>query len=212
MKKHLQVCAAREGITYTFNNGQIILFQDNFKYLGDVPFIVYFDSEKTTGNSAFYDPKMFVVSYGQIYSFHPVLNLDKIVIFWSFQQTSEEIHDLSHFKEENIPFFNKTPFFQLKDARSVLLAREKSTSLAEIFSVELKFTVDTLNDWFSNTIKPTFLELNDIKKQIFTMGNRAVCAKTICSISSFLLDVEEEGWYDFIVKREHLFFRNIYTP
>ena len=81
MKKHLQVCAAREGITYTFNNGQIILFQDNFKYLGDVPFIVYFDSEKTTGNSAFYDPKMFVVSYVQIYSFHPVLNLDKIVIF-----------------------------------------------------------------------------------------------------------------------------------
>ena len=81
MKKHLQVCAAREGITYTFNNGQIILFQDNFKYLGDIPFTVYFDFEKTTGNTAFSDPKMFVVSYCQIYSFHPVLNLDKTVIF-----------------------------------------------------------------------------------------------------------------------------------
>ena len=38
MKKHLTICAAREGITYSFNNGHIINFQDNFNYLGDVPF------------------------------------------------------------------------------------------------------------------------------------------------------------------------------
>ena len=49
MKKHLTICAAREGITYSFDNGQIINFQDNFKYLGDVPFTVYFDFEITTG-------------------------------------------------------------------------------------------------------------------------------------------------------------------
>ena len=55
-----------------------------------------------------------------------------------------------------------------------MLAREKSTSLAELFSVELKFTVDTLNDWFSNTIKPKFLEPNYIKKQIFTKENPIV--------------------------------------
>ena len=46
MKKHLQVCAAKEGITYSFDNGQIITFQDNFRYLGGVPFTVYFDFEK----------------------------------------------------------------------------------------------------------------------------------------------------------------------
>ena len=33
-------------------------------------------------------------------------------------------------------------FFQLKDAASAVLAHEKSTSLVELFSVELKF--DTL--------------------------------------------------------------------
>ena len=48
MKKHVQVCAAREGITYIFENGLIISFQDNFKYLGDIPFTVYFDFEITT--------------------------------------------------------------------------------------------------------------------------------------------------------------------
>ena len=139
MKKHLTICAAREGITYSFNNGQIINFQDNFKYLGDVPFTVYFDFETTAGDSVFFDPKMFVVSYCQIYSFHPSLNLDKVVIYWSFQQTADEIYDLNHSKREHIPFFNKTTFYQLKDTASAVLAHEKSTSLAELFSMELKF-------------------------------------------------------------------------
>ena len=54
MKKHFTICAAREGITHSFDNGQIITFQDNFKYLGDVPFTVYFDFETTTGDSVFF--------------------------------------------------------------------------------------------------------------------------------------------------------------
>ena len=58
MKKHMSVCVGKEGITYAFDNGQTVNFQDNFKYLGDVPFTVYFDFETTTGNSAFSDPKM----------------------------------------------------------------------------------------------------------------------------------------------------------
>ena len=82
IKKSLEICAAREGITFSFDNGQIITFQDNFKYLGDVPFTVYFDFETTTGDSAFFKPKMFVVSYCQIYSFHPSLKLEKIVFFF----------------------------------------------------------------------------------------------------------------------------------
>ena len=107
---------------------------------------------------------MFVVSYCQIYSFHPSLNLDKIVIFRTFQQTAEEIYNLSHFKQDHIPLFNKTTFCQLKDAASAVLAREKSTSLAGLFYVELKFTIDTLNDWFSRIIKPKLFELDDVKK------------------------------------------------
>ena len=118
---------------------------------------------------------MFIVSYCQIYLFHLSLNLGKIVIFQSFQQTAEEIYDLSHFRQEHIPFFNKTTFYQLKDAAFAVLAREKSTSLAELFSVELKFTIDTLNDWFSRIIKPKFFELDDIKKHIFKgKSNRSV--------------------------------------
>ena len=77
----MSICVASVGITYSFDNVQIIDFQDNLKYLGDVPFTAYFNFETTTGNSAFFDPKMFFMSYCQIYSFHPPLKLNKIVIF-----------------------------------------------------------------------------------------------------------------------------------
>ena len=127
MAKHNKVCAAKEGIISTFDNGKIIYFQDNFKFLGHVPFTVYFDFETTTGNAIFLDPKMFVVSYCQIYSFHPSLSLDKVVIFRSFQQSPEEIYDLSHFRQEHIPFFDKVSFSQLKDGANSVLAGEKST-------------------------------------------------------------------------------------
>ena len=205
----MSVCAAKGGITYAFDNGQIVNFQDNFKYLGDMPFTVYFDFETATGNSAFSDPKMYVISYCQIHTFHPSLNLDKIVIFRSFQQKPDEIYDLSHFKKEHKLFFNRKAFYQLKDAADAVLAREKATSLAELFSVELKFTVDTLNEWFSANIKPKFLEVDSIRKQICRKENLIDRQKTVCSVCGFLLCVNSGGWIDFVVKWEHLFLKNI---
>ena len=100
----------------------------------------------------------------------------------SFQQSPEEICDFSHFRHEHIPYFDKITESQLKDAVNALFAREKSTSLSELFSIELKFTIDPLNNWFSNNVKPKFLELNDIKKQIFIKENPAVPSKTTCCI------------------------------
>ena len=35
IKWNLEVCAAKEGITYCFQNAEIISFQDSFKYLGN---------------------------------------------------------------------------------------------------------------------------------------------------------------------------------
>ena len=167
------------------------------------------------GDGIFEDPKMFVVSYCQIYLFHPDLNLDKIVIFRSFQEKAEEIYDLRHFRHEQVPYFDKITFYRLKDAATAILAREKSTSLAELFPVELKFIIDILNNLFRNTIKTKFLELSDIKKQIFIKENPIVPSKTICCACGFLLDNEAFGesdiWCNFIVDREHLFIRNVYS-
>lgn len=94
-------------------------------------------------------------------------------------------------------------FCQLKDAAIAVLAREKSTWLAELFFVELKSTADALYNWFTNMIKAKFHELNDFKKQLFIKENPIVPSKTACCICGFLLDIEAEGehlqWYDFVV-------------
>ena len=92
---------------------------------------------------------MFVISYCQIYAFHLSLNLDKIVIFRSFQQNFEEINNLDHFSQDHIQFFDPITIKKKKkkknrDAALGVLARGKTTSLSKLFSVELKFTIDTL--------------------------------------------------------------------
>ena len=84
MQMHLSICAAKEGITYSFDNSQIIDYQDNYKCMGDLPFSVYFGFEKTTGNAVFFDSKMFLMSYCLIFSFNNALNFEKIVILKVF--------------------------------------------------------------------------------------------------------------------------------
>ena len=84
--------------------------------MGDLPFTVYFDFETTIGDRILHDPKIFVISYCQIYSFHPDLKLDKTVIYRSFQQNAEEIYSLDHFSQEHVKFFDSVTFDQMKDA------------------------------------------------------------------------------------------------
>ena len=50
---HLKCCSDIAGIAYTFEHKNIISFQDNFKYLGDLAFVVYFDYETTTRDNVF---------------------------------------------------------------------------------------------------------------------------------------------------------------
>ena len=77
--------------------------------------------------------------------------------------------------------------------------------------MELKFTIDTLNDWFSRIIKPKFFEIDDIKKQVFFKENPIVDSKARCSICGFLVDIKGGSWFNFVVKCEHLFLRNIHS-
>ena len=103
----------------------------------------------------------------------------------------------------------------MKDAATSVLTREKSSALSELFSVDLKFTIDTLSKSFSTIIKPKLLEEADIKKQIFIKENPLIPSKTSCYTCGISLDTEACGehdrWFEFIVETEHLFIRNIYT-
>ena len=148
-EKHIKRCSNLVGIAYEFNNKKIISFQDNFRYMGDFPFTVYFDFETTTGDSVIDGKRMFVISYCQICAFHPALNVGKIVIFRSFQQNADEINSLDHFQQGHVKFFDPVTIKHVRHAATNAISRKKTTSLSEFFSVELKFTIDTLTKWFN---------------------------------------------------------------
>ena len=63
MQEHISCCAGQSGFGYSFDNGKIINYQDNFNKIGDLPFSVHYDFETTTGSAVFFDAKMYVVSY-----------------------------------------------------------------------------------------------------------------------------------------------------
>lgn len=88
----------------------------------------------------------------------------------------------------------------MKDAANTVLGQHKAISLAELFFVELIITVDTLNEWFSEIMKPRFLEIDSVKKEIYRKENPIDQHKTTCSIYGFILDVNNGGWIDFVVK------------
>ena len=93
------------------------------------------------------------------------------------------------------------------------MALEKASPLAELFSVKMKLTIDILNNWFSIRIKSKFLALSDIERKHFIEKN-PLTPETVCCICGLLVDVNTSGekkWSDFVVEREHLFLKNIYS-
>ena len=54
MEKHISCCAGQAGFNFSFDNGKIINYQDNYKKIGDLPFAMYYDFETTTGSVVFF--------------------------------------------------------------------------------------------------------------------------------------------------------------
>ena len=159
MKKHLSCCSGKAGFTFSFDNEKIIDYQNHYKNLADLPFTVYYDFETTTGSVVFFDAKMYVVSNCMVVTFHPELKIPRLVRFRSYDQNPNALISLTHFQALQYDFLddpenvNKTTLKQLEDAAFLVQNREKNTTLAEIFRIELKFTVDCLKFWFKKNHK-----------------------------------------------------------
>ena len=54
MEKHISCCAGQAGFNFSFDNGKIINYQDNYKKIGDLPFAMCYDFETTTGSVVFF--------------------------------------------------------------------------------------------------------------------------------------------------------------
>lgn len=155
MQQHIATCAGQAGFSYSFDNGWVINYQDNYKKIGDLPFALYYDFETTTGSVLFFDAKMYVVSYCIVAAFHPDLELPRLYICRSYDQDHAQLTSLVHFDNVQRNFFSDKSNFnpktlaQLRDAALAVENRKENTALAEMFSIELKFTVDCLKFWFN---------------------------------------------------------------
>lgn len=155
MQQHIATCAGQAGFSYSFDNGWVINYQDNYKKIGDLPFALYYDFETTTGSVLFFDAKMYVVSYCIVVAFHPDLELPRLYICRSYDQDHAQLTSLVHFDNVQRNFFSDKSNFnpktlaQLRDAALAVENRKENTALAEMFSIELKFTVDCLKFWFN---------------------------------------------------------------
>ena len=70
----------------------------------DLTFAVYFDFETTTGSNLFLDKKVYVISDCLIFAFQPKLKMDRIELYRSFQQTQDELFNLSHLREKMLQY------------------------------------------------------------------------------------------------------------
>lgn len=86
--------------------------------------------------------------------------------------------------------------------------REKNTALSEMFSIELKFTVERLKSWFNRYHK--VLEVKRLDIIIFMRVNPNK-ENTICCLCDFPLNSRAENeWSQHVFKAEYLFLANIF--
>ena len=222
-KRHIENCSGRPGVVYNFNNQNLISYQDNFHAKGDVPFVIYFDSETTAPNDNCLDPeqkKMFVVSYVMIVAFNPELNLDRIIIQRSFAHSIEQLTSLDYFTQEQITCIDQSLIKILKDMAFEVAKRRCKNSIGQMFSIESALVKKTLLKWFNQKFKRQFEKINPIKKLRYESENPINWKKDKCVICKFPIKREptnfqtpddEISFGDFVIRYEHKFLRNIYT-
>ena len=119
MKDHINSRSGQAGFNYSFDNGKIINYQDNFKKLGDLPFEFFYDFETTTGSVVFFDAKMYVVSYCMIIAFHPGLNIPRLYIYKTYDQSHNDLTSLHHFDAAQRNVFNFQENFNIKTLKQL---------------------------------------------------------------------------------------------
>ena len=111
-------CGHMPGIIYKFGNQNIQTFFDNVKFMGDLPFSIYFDFETTSGKKVYHfdgDATLYPVSYAFVVTFHPSLNIDKIFVVRSFNYTFEQLNDVGYLSSEMLPYCGPLTVRQLRN-------------------------------------------------------------------------------------------------
>ena len=168
-KRHVENCSGIPGIVYNFSNQNLVTFEDNLKYKGDLPLVIYFGYETTAPTDNCFNPEqkeMFVVSYVMIVAFHPELKLNRIIVECSFAHSFQKLTTIDYFTNDQMNFVNVKVIKQLKDAAENVCNGKDKNAVAHMFSIELYLLKQTLMTWFNRKIKSQNVELNNEVKNM----------------------------------------------
>ena len=160
-KANLRVCRKKPGVVYNFDLKNIVTFEENLKYKGDVPFSVYADFETSVPTGDYLSPEnkqMFAVSYSLIFAWHPKLSLARQAVVRGYNHSLDELSDVTYLTSEQLAMRNQTTLHQLKDVVLAVHSRKIKNAIVEMFNIELKFACDILMLWFKNKIKKLTLD------------------------------------------------------
>ena len=97
--RHFEICTGRPGYVYNFNTQNLLAFEENFKWKGDISLVAYIDFETRAATHECLDPenrKMFAVSYVIISAFYPELDTGHVIVECSFAYLRERLTILNY--------------------------------------------------------------------------------------------------------------------
>ena len=216
---HMKNCVGKPGFVYNFQTRNLLTFEENIKFKRDVPLTTYIDFETTAPTDCCLDPesnKMNVVSYVIIIAFHPKLELPRIVIERSFVHSLEKLCQIDYLTSEQLNYKDLITVKQLRDCALAVHQKTNKLAISEMFCTEIKFATDCLLKWYQNKYKNT--ELSISSKNDFERENPIDWQNGKCVVCRFPLDAtpttvenEKMSYGDFIIKKEHMFLRNVYS-
>ena len=95
--RHIKQCSGSPGIVYKFTNQNLIIYEGNFHFRGDLPFAAYFDFETTTSGIKYFLPdnsEMYPVSFVITFTFHPELHIKDCGIWVSQRKEKYAISEM----------------------------------------------------------------------------------------------------------------------
>lgn len=134
-----------------------------------MPFAAYFDFETTTtacGGFNAEDNEMFLIYFVIIFAFHPKLDIDRIIIEWSFHHSLEKLTNISYLTAGMLKNYDPVPAEQLRDCAINVSQKKKKIANSEMCSMELKFASDYSKKCLTRKTKNVFSNLTQCQKNI----------------------------------------------
>ena len=216
---HMKNCLGKPGFVYNFQTRNLLTFEENIKFKRDVPLTTYIDFETTAPTDCCLDPesnKMNVVSYVIILAFHPKLKLPRIIIERSFGHSLEKLCQIDYLTSEQLRYGDVITVKQLRDCALAVHKKTNVIAMSEMFCTEIKFATDCVLKWYH--VKYKNLELSLESKNEFEKENPIDWENRECVLCRFPLEAnpttsenEKMSYGDFIIKKEHMFLRNIFS-